>query len=117
MGMGLHIPLVGGQNTIGKRVIIPWVGGQNTMGRRVDIQCVVKFEIATQKQKSIEIFFWQEDGIPLTNRVLCLSGCTSPWYIDPHTHGILTPIYGMLSPLPMVYRHTYPWYFDPLPMV
>ena len=28
------------------------------------------------------------------------------WYIDPSTHGILTP-------LPMVYRPPYPWYFDP----
>ena len=30
-----------------------------------------------------------------------------PWYIDPLTHGILTP-------LPMVYRPPNPWYFDPL---
>ena len=30
-----------------------------------------------------------------------------PWYIDPPTHGILTP-------LPMVYRPPNPWYFDPL---
>ena len=33
MGRGLHIPLVGGQNTMGKWVFIPWIGGQNTMGR------------------------------------------------------------------------------------
>jgi hypothetical protein len=50
------------------------------------------FKIATQKQKSIEICSWQEDGPPLANRILCLSDCTSPWYIDPHTHGILTPL-------------------------
>jgi hypothetical protein len=29
-----------------------------------------------------------------------------PWYIDPHTHGILTP-------LSMVFWPPYPWYFDP----
>ena len=29
-----------------------------------------------------------------------------PWYIDPPTHGILTP-------LPLVYRPPYPWYIDP----
>jgi hypothetical protein len=32
-----------------------------------------------------------------------------PWYIDPHIHGIFTP-------LTMVYRTPYPWYFDPLPI-
>ena len=26
MGMGLHIPLVGGQNTMVKWVFIPWIG-------------------------------------------------------------------------------------------
>ena len=29
-----------------------------------------------------------------------------PWYIEPPTHGILTP-------LPMVYQTSYPWYSDP----
>ena len=33
MGRGLHIPLVRGQNTMGKWVFIPWIGGQNTMCR------------------------------------------------------------------------------------
>ena len=51
------------------------------------------------------------------------------WYIDPHTHGISTPLpmvfwppypwyidpptHGILNPLLMVYRPPYPWYFDP----
>ena len=33
MDRGLHIPLVRGQNTMGKWVFIPWIGGQNTMER------------------------------------------------------------------------------------
>ena len=44
-----------------------------------------------------------------------------PWYIDPLTHGISTPlpmvfwppIHGILTPLPMVHQSPYPWYFDP----
>jgi hypothetical protein len=30
-----------------------------------------------------------------------------PWYFDPPTHGISTP-------LPIVFRTPYPWYIDPL---
>ena len=44
-----------------------------------------------------------------------------PWYIEPHTHDILTPYpwyfepstHGILNLLPMVYRTPYPWYFEP----
>ena len=49
-----------------------------------------------------------------------------PWYIDPTTHGISTPpTHDILTSLTMVYRPPYPWYIDlpthgistPLPMV
>ena len=44
-----------------------------------------------------------------------------PWYIDPPTHSISTPLpmvyrpptHGILTPLTMVYRPPYPWYIDP----
>ena len=73
------------------------------------------------RSKNPSKFCLQEDGTPLANMVLCLSDCTSPWHIDPHTHGILTPFpwyidtpthgisiptHGILTP--------YPWYKDPL---
>ena len=32
-GYGVHLSLVGVQNTMGKWVFIPWIGSQNTMGR------------------------------------------------------------------------------------
>ena len=39
-----------------------------------------------------------------------------PWYIDPPNHGILTPITMVFwHPLPMVYRPPYPWYIYPHP--
>ena len=31
-------------------------------------------------------------------------------------HGILPPSNRIWSPIPMLYRPTYPWYFDPLPI-
>ena len=47
-----------------------------------------------------------------------------PWYFDPPTYGILTPLPMIYRPLPMVFwppthgvSASYPWYFDPLPMV
>ena len=47
-----------------------------------------------------------------------------PWYFDPPTYGILTPLPMIYRPLPMVFwppthgvSTSYPWYFDPLPMV
>ena len=44
-----------------------------------------------------------------------------PWYYDPPTHGISSPlsmvlwppIHGIMTPLPMVYQAPYPWYYDP----
>ena len=52
-----------------------------------------------------------------------------PWYFDPPTHGISTPLpmiywppypwyidpptHGILTPLTMVYWPPYPWYIDP----
>ena len=47
-----------------------------------------------------------------------------PWFIDPPTHGISTPLPMVFLPLSMVYRPLtygvstpYPWHTDPLPMV
>ena len=40
-----------------------------------------------------------------------------PWYFDPPTHGILTPYPWHVDPLRMVYGPPYPWYIGPLPMV
>ena len=36
------------------------------------------------------------------------------WYVDPPTHGILTPLPMVYQPpLSMIYRPPYPWYIDP----
>ena len=47
-----------------------------------------------------------------------------PWYIDPPTHGISTPLPMVFLLLSMIYRPPtygvstpYPWYIDPLPML
>jgi hypothetical protein len=55
-----------------------------------------------------------------------------PWYFEPHTHCILSPLlmvyqnpiqvkltqyHGILSPIYMVYRTTNAWYIEPLTMV
>ena len=38
-----------------------------------------------------------------------------PWEFDPHTHGISNPYPWYCDPLPMVLKCPYPLYFDPYP--
>ena len=48
-----------------------------------------------------------------------------PWYIEPPTHSKSNPFYGIINPLPVLYRTHYPCYIElpihgiskPLPMI
>jgi hypothetical protein len=52
--------------------------GRPTQAVRHTEQNAFKFKIAKQKQKIDGFFFWQEDGPPLANGVLCLSIMVNP---------------------------------------
>jgi hypothetical protein len=89
MGMGLHIPLVGGQNTIGKWVFIgiltplPMVFWPPTHG----ILTASPWYFDPPTHGISTPYPWYFDSLPMVYRT------PYPWYLDP-----------------------YPWYFDPLPI-
>jgi hypothetical protein len=55
---------------------------------------------------------------PISNQKICREvkiSCAGayPWYIEPLTHGISTPLSMIFwPPLPIEYRPPYTWYFD-----
>ena len=49
----------------------------------------------------------------LANPLFMVHRTSYSWYMEPPTHGILTPTHGISNPLSMVYRTSYPVYFDP----